>query len=135
MCLKARKYAQVEVQVRSLTNPQISFPTDSIVNQAKRIMGIEAYKIAEVSAGKETGNSNVADAVFAKASLNLATSADAQPVSALPLARLNAASNGGRTLEFDLDPLTLAKCSISLPASSLGGLTANTSFILGFFYE
>ena len=138
MCgIKAKKFRIVEVPIDSASSIAHSFGMEDVLKEAKRIVGIEAYKVGDYAIGPESGKATVNNTVFAKASLVLGSVDGDEPIYRMPLSRLNPASNAGNTIQFDVERINPGRCKIQLPngASGTASLVTTEVFVLGFYYE
>lgn len=127
------KFLLVEVKTETIAN---NFLSNDILEGAKRIVGIEAFRATDISYAPKSGLAVINDNAFKKAFLTLNVQGQ-ENVLQIPLTRLNPALNDGITKEFDLDKLTITSCKITFPngANGMTGVVTTEAALLGIYYE
>lgn len=120
------------IEVLSTAALSYTLPDDEILRNAKRIIGIVAYKVGTLALSK-TGRPVVNDTVFNKSYLTVITADDRKVLVDLPFSDMNRAGNNGEIFYVDIPPIAPTKCEINV--ASAAALSASESFVLGFIYE
>lgn len=127
----APRYRYIEVQTDASTL-QLSLKDESVLQEAKRIIAITAYRVGTVS-NVPSGRPVVNDAVFKKSFLVLSTADTDEVFNKIPLSDLDRTANNGELYFVNIPPIAPTKCFIQI--ASVAGLNAGESFLLGFQYE
>jgi hypothetical protein len=133
MCnIKTKRFRAIEVQIDSVGKQTFTLGDEETLRDAKRIVAIEAYRLADVSMSANA-RALVGDAIFEKSFLTISTKDTDQVHYRIPLTDLCRADNNGQLYEVDIPPIAPSKCEIFV--ATVAGLSAAESFLLGFHYE
>ncbi len=114
------------------TKLEYTLQSDDILNKAKRIVAIEAYKVGDVSKSS-TGRAVVNDTIFSKSYLTISSVETDEVLNKVPFTDLNKKTNNGMLFLVDIPPVAMSKCKIVIPDNA--ALSAAESWVLGFHYE
>lgn len=120
------------MQVDSTAKQKFNLGDEETLRDAKRIVAIEAYRLADVSMSP-AARALVGDAIFEKSFLTIGTKDTDQVQYQIPLTDLCRADNDGQLYMVDIPPIAPSKCEIFV--ASVAGLSAAESFLLAFHYE
>jgi hypothetical protein len=132
MCKATKRFRLVEVDVDSTSKQEFTLKDEEVLREAKKIVGIEAYKVGTVSI-TPSQRAVVNDTVFNKSFLTLTSGANDEVITEIPFADLNKAANNGQLFMVDIPPLVPSKCKIVV--GTVAALSASETFLLGFHYE
>lgn len=124
-------FRQIEVEITA-SQQQYSLKEEEILSDCKKIIGVEVYKVANVSVSP-TGRPLVNNTVFTKSYLVIATKDSDEVLYMIPLASMDRSTNQGEIFRVDIPPIAPSKCYIKV--GSIAGIVAGESFLLGFHYE
>lgn len=105
---------------------------EKVLDGAKRIVAIEAYRVADVSISPE-GKAVVNNTAFAKGFLTLATGDSNENCLHIPLTDLCKKDNAGQLFHVDLPPIAATKSKIFF--GNTAGIVATEVVLLGIHYE
>ncbi|MEO5681455.1 MAG: hypothetical protein ABIQ88_02375 [Chitinophagaceae bacterium] len=133
MCNKegTKRFRVVEVICKANQN-EYSLLTDDILNSAKRIVAIEAYRVANVSL-TPSSLAVVNDTVFAKSFLTMSTAATDEMLNRIPFTDLDRKANQGELFFVDIPPIVASKCKVFIPTTV--GIVAGEAWLIGVHYE
>ena len=135
MCsLKSPGYEAVEVPCGTTSGTKFLLPVDQILDQAKKILAIEAYSPTNVAIGPVTGAALQVANVFNSSFLVLVGKNNDQPISQIPLQDLNRFANNGVLFEVDVKDIVIEKSYILCLGQSSNLDTAKV-WLLGFHYQ
>lgn len=129
------QFELVEVTISNAGITQFNLATNQVLEQAKEILAIEAYKVGDASISPISGSNVVNDTVFEKAYLSLVskTQTGKTIIDLMPLVDLNRPSNQGVMQAFTIkDQLNVTKCFIT--TASAASQSTSEVFLLGFHY-
>lgn len=135
MCsVKTPFFRLTAVPCGSTTATRFPLPVDQVLEEAKRIIAIQAYKVTDVT-NSPIDQSALANAtVFNKSFLVLVSKqGNEEVISLIPLADLCRSANNGVLKEFGILPINVTKCYIQV--ASVTALSASEVWLLGFHYE